>query len=159
MYRFYAVQRKIMYQFEIHNIPIAQKQTRFFKCGTSIRTYDPSSKDKERIQWQIKPFAPEVPLTCPVELTIAFFVPIPKSTSKTLRTQMINRVILPTKKPDIDNLAYLVTNALKKIVYEDDNCIVAQHLYKFYSENPRTVIRVRPIVEAKAIGYRDADDI
>ena len=144
-----------MFQFEIHNIPIAQKQTRFSCAGGFPRCYDPSVKDKEMIQWQIRPFAPEVPLECPIELTIYFFLPIPKGVSKSTRLQMINRVILPAKKPDVDNLAYLVTNALKNIVYKDDNLICAQRIYKFYGETPRTVIRVRPINEAKKIGYQE----
>lgn len=150
-----------MFQFEIHGTPVAQKQTRFScSCRTGVRRcYDPSSKDKLQIQWQIKPFAPTNPIVEPVELTIAFFMPIPKGTSKAVRQQMINRVILPCKKPDEDNLAYLVTNALKQIVYADDNQICAKHVYKFYGEEPKTVIRVRAILQAQPLGYRDADDI
>jgi Holliday junction resolvase RusA-like endonuclease len=148
-----------MYQFTVHGIPIAQKQTRFTMIGGYPRAYDPSKKDKERIQWQIRPFAPEKPLEGPVELTIAFFLPIPKSTSKRLREQMINRVILPAKKPDEDNLAYLVTNALKEIVYKDDAQICAKHVYKFYGLEPKTVIRVRPILQAEQVGYQNAADI
>lgn len=148
-----------MYQFEVIGKPAAQKQTRFRRVGEKTLTYDPSSKDKQMIQWQIKPLAPPVPLECPVELTIAFFVPIPKSTGKAMREQMINRVILPEHKPDIDNLAYLVTNALKGIVYDDDKRVCAQHIYKFYGDDPKTVIRVRPILQAQPLGYRDADDL
>lgn len=148
-----------MFQFTVYGIPVAQKQTRFTTVGGFPRTYDPSKKDKERIQWQIKPFAPDIPLSQPVELTIAFFMPIPKASSRALRLQMINRVILPDKKPDEDNLAYLVTNALKEIVYDDDKRICAKHVYKFYGAEPKTVIIVRPILQAEPLGYRDADDI
>ncbi len=111
------------------------------------------------MQWQIKPLAPESPLSGPVELTIVFFFPIPKSASKALRLQMLNRVILPDKKPDEDNLAYLVTNALKKLVYDDDCRICAKHVYKFYGAEPKVVIRVRPILQAEPLGYRDADEL
>lgn len=148
-----------MFQFEVYGVPVAQKQTRFHcSCGKA-RCYDPSAKEKKIIQWQIEPFAPPTPLSMPVELTICFFMPIPKGTSKTMREQMINRVILPDKKPDEDNLAYLITNALKEIVYDDDKRICAKHVYKFYGEEPKTVIRVRPILQAQPLGYRDADDI
>lgn len=147
-----------MYQFEIHGEPRPQKQTRFTcSCG-KIHGYDPSATDKKSIQWQIRPFAPTVPLNGPVELTIAFFLPIPKNVSKAMRLQMINRVILPDKRPDEDNLAYLVTNALKEIVYDDDKRVVAKHVYKFYGEEPKTVIKVRPILQAEPMGYRNADD-
>ena len=144
-----------MYQFEIHGNPVPQKQTQWSRG----RPYDPSKKEKEMIQWQIRPLAPKTPLTCPVELTITFFMPIPKSASKALRLQMINRVILHTKRPDADNLAYLITNALKEIVYADDSQVCAQHVYKFYGEQPKTVITVRPILQAEPVGYHEQDDI
>ena len=153
-----------MLQFEVIGIPSAQKQTQFC-CSCPPKTkckkwgYDPSQKQKQIIQWQIKPFAPTTPLSSALEMTIVFFLPIPKSASKAVRTQMINRVILPDKKPDDDNLSYLVTNALKGIIYDDDKRICARHIYKFYGTDPKTVIRIRPILQAEPLGYRDADDL
>ncbi len=111
------------------------------------------------MQWQIRPYAPQVPLNGPVELTLVFFFPIPKSASKALRTQMLNRVILPDKAPDADNLAYLVTNALKELVYDDDKRVVAEHIYKFYGPEPKVIIKVRPILQAEPLGYREMDDV
>lgn len=147
-----------MYQFEVYGTPVAQKQTRATcKCG-GVRMYDPSKADREKIQWQIKPFAPPRPLSCPVELTIAFFMPIPKATHRAMREQMVNRVIFPDKRPDEDNLAYIISNSLKGLVIDDDCRVVAKHVYKFYGEDPKTVIKVRPILEGQALGYRDADD-
>lgn len=143
-----------MFQFEIHAPLTPQKQTQWTRSGIG---YDPSKKDKERIQWQIRPTAPKEPIAGPVELTLTFFFPIPKSASKALRTQMLNRVILPAKRPDADNLAYLVTNALKGIVYVDDCLVCAEHIYKFYGEEAKTVIQVRPILQAEPLGYREAD--
>lgn len=141
-----------MFIFEIHGNPIPQKQTMFVK--KTGHAYNPSRKDIEGLQWQIRHTAPKVPLTCPVETTFTFFVPMPK-TSKIRMRQMLNRIILPSKKPDLDNLAYLVTNALKGIVYEDDNQIIASHNYKFYSDNPRTIIKVRPILCVEEFGYKE----
>lgn len=144
-----------MYLFELHGIPVAQKQTRFVCVNNKPRAYDPSSKDKERIQWQLKPFAPKEVLTGPVELSITFFLPIPKRVSSKLRNQMINRVILPNVKPDEDNLAYLITNALKKIVYDDDKQVCVKHVYKYYGTEPKTIIKVRPILQAEPVGYHE----
>lgn len=153
-----------MWQFEVYGIPPAQKQTQFScSCPPSDKCkkwgYDPSEKEKKIIQWQIKPYAPEIPFSSALEMTIVFFLPIPKSASKALRSQMINRVVLPDKKPDDDNLSYLVTNSLKGIIYDDDKRICARHIYKFYGPDPKTVIRIRPIHQAEAVGYRDIDYI
>jgi Holliday junction resolvase RusA-like endonuclease len=144
-----------MYIFEIHGVPIAQKQTRFCCINNKPRAYDPSAKDKERIQWQIRPFAPQEPLLGPVELSITFFLPIPKRVSAKVRRQMINRVTLPNVRPDEDNLAYLISNALKKIVYEDDKQVCVKHVYKFYGEVPKTVIKVRPILQIEELGVHE----
>lgn len=148
-----------MFQFEIHGVLIAQKQTRFTCPCKKGRCYDPSAKDKQMIQWQIKPFAPSVPFSGPVEVTMVFFFPIPKGVSKAVRQQMLNRVILPDKKPDEDNLAYLMANAMKEIVYDDDRRVCVKHVYKFYGPEPKTVIRVRPIAQMEPVGYRELDDI
>lgn len=141
-----------MFQFTVYGIPVPQKQTRFAFQGGHPHAYDPSKKDKERIQWQIKPLAPKEPILGPVELTIVFFLPIPKSTSSKKRAAMLNRVILPNVKPDEDNLAYIVTNALKKLVYDDDKQVCVKHVYKLYGAEPRTVIIVRPINQIEEVG-------
>lgn len=146
-----------MFIFEILGNPIPQQQTRFSCKGGFPRTWNPSSKDQERIQWHIKPLAPVEPLSGAIQLSIWFFLPIPKSTSSKLRQAMINRVVLPCVKPDEDNLAYLITNALKKIVYKDDNQICSKHVYKLYSDKPRTVIKVEEILQTQKVGLHESD--
>lgn len=150
-----------MFRFTISGNPIPQKQTRFSCRGGFARAYDPSKKDLQMIQWQIRPFAPEQPLEGPIAMSIFFFMPIPKSTSKAKRDQMMRRIILPVVKPDEDNLAYIVTNALKTIVYKDDNQICEKHVYKVYDNNPRTEVIVRTIQTAEKYGLRlpGEDDI
>ena len=127
-----------MLLFEVHLTPRPQKQTQFSRHGP----YDPSYQQKKEIQWQIKPYAPKEPLKGPLIVDIMFYLPIPKSTSKTLKTQMLNGIVYPMKRPDLDNLAYIVTNAMKEIVYEDDAQIVDLNLKKRYGEQPKTVIKV-----------------
>ena len=141
-----------MFIYELTGKPVPQKQTRFVCACRKGHAYDPSRKDLEQMQWQMRPFAPETPLQGPVELTMIFFFPIPKATSAIRRRQMINRVILPIVRPDEDNLAYIVTNAMKKIFYEDDSQICAKHVYKFYGAQPKTVVRVVPIATGENFG-------
>lgn len=141
-----------MYRFTLSGAPIPQKQTRFSCAQGRPHAYDPSKKDLEMIRWQVRPFAPETPLEGPIDLRIMFFLPIPKSTSKARADQMQRRIILPVHKPDVDNLAYLVTNALKTIVYADDSQICEQHIYKVYDSNPRTEIIVKCIQTAEKYG-------
>ena len=139
-----------MLLFEIIGIPSVQKQTQFIR-KTGI-AYNPSKKDAEQLQWQIRPYAPIKPLECAIEMHLSFYLPIPKSTSRRLYTQMLNGVILPTKRPDFDNLAYLVTNALKELVYKDDSQVTDCIIRKRYSDRPRTVIKIIPIEELQKVG-------
>jgi Holliday junction resolvase RusA-like endonuclease len=127
--------------FEIHSVPKAQKQTQFARG----RAYDPSKIEKEAIQWQIRPYAPKEPYTGPVSLDITFCLPIPTSTGRSMQKQMANNSIAHTKKPDIDNLSYLVVNAMKDIIYRDDSQIVSLSLNKRYSDDPKTVVKVREL--------------
>lgn len=147
------------YKFVIDGIPKAQKQTRFRMINGRPMCYDPSKKDKSAIQKSIATGCPSQPLEWPLELTIMFYMPIPKGTSRAERERMIRHVRLPDKKPDEDNLAYLVTNALKGYVYDDDRRIVAKHVYKLYGTKPRTVIKVTPIFSLENYGFPDATDL
>ena len=138
-----------MLLFEVEGIPDVQKQTRWTRSG---HAFNPSSKDIQRLQWQIKPYAPKCPLTGAIEMNLTFYLPIPKSVSSRVKTQMLNGVILPTKRPDFDNLAYLVTNALKQLVYADDSQITDATIRKRYSDRPRTVIKIIPIEQMSQVG-------
>ena len=138
-----------MFVFEVSGIPVPQKQTRFTRSGIA---YNPSSGDIQKVQWQVRPNAPTEPLTGPVEMHITFYLPMPQSASRRVKIQMLNEIILPTKKPDFDNLAYLVTNALKGIVYKDDAQITDCTIRKRYSDKPRTVIKIIPIDDLQPVG-------
>lgn len=131
-----------MLLFEINLPPRPQKQTKF--CIQRGRAFgvDLSKSYKQQIQWQVAPHAPKDPLLGPIQLDLTFYLPIPSKTSKVTRQQMINGTRLPVTRPDIDNLAYVVTNALKSIVYDDDSQIVDLTLRKRYGEVPRTIIKV-----------------
>lgn len=134
-----------MFLLTIEGDPVPQKQTQFIR-KTGI-AYDPSKKDKERIQWNIRPYAPKTPLICPVIVDITFYFLPPASTSGIKRRQMLNGVIHHTKKPDADNCAYLITNALKGIFINDDSQIIDLSIHKRFGDLSRTVIKIIPIEE------------
>lgn len=130
-----------MFLFEIHSTPRPQKQTQLGRG----HWYDPSKMTKKQIQWQIAPHAPKEPLSGALEMHIAFYMPIPKNARGLQRQAMSHNVVKHYKRPDIDNLAYIVTNALKGIVYKDDSQICRLVLDKLYGEQPKTVIKVMEV--------------
>ena len=89
-----------------------------------------------------KAFDKSVQLTA----TIKAFFSIPKSVSKSKRDLMLNGYILPTKKPDTDNIAKSVLDALNGLAYYDDAQICELHVYKAYSEMPRVEVFIDEII-------------
>ena len=72
----------------------------------------------------------------PLRARIYFGLPIPKSETKENKLQMIQRKVFPTKKPDLDNLAKAVLDALNGVAYKDDCQIVTMLSRKNYAEAP-----------------------
>lgn len=60
----------------------------------------------------------------PLEVSINAYFPVPKSTTKKVRKQIEDGEVLPTKKPDADNIAKVVCDALNQIAYQDDTQVV-----------------------------------
>jgi Holliday junction resolvase RusA-like endonuclease len=81
----------------------------------------------------------------PVGLGIKAYYPIPASTSKRARNDMLEGRLMPTKKPDCDNIAKIVADALNGIAYYDDKQIVVNIVEKCYSEEPRVEVTIWPI--------------
>jgi Holliday junction resolvase RusA-like endonuclease len=83
----------------------------------------------------------QAPLAGPLEVSVAAYLPIPKSWSKLKQESARLGRIRPISKPDADNLGKCV-DSCNKIIWLDDSQIVAMHLYKFYSDKPQLMIKV-----------------
>lgn len=80
-----------------------------------------------------------------IDFRAMFYFAVPLSFSKRRREDALAGRLLPTKKPDVDNLVKLVTDALKGIVWRDDAQITEMHIWKRYSDRPRTVVEIRAV--------------
>jgi Holliday junction resolvase RusA-like endonuclease len=92
------------------------------------------------------------PIGGPVEVWVTVLRRPPRSWSKRRQAEAIAGRILPTRKPDIDNLEKSSLDALKGVVWEDDSQVVDQHSRKRYGACERILIRVRVL---EGIGARD----
>lgn len=81
----------------------------------------------------------------PVEMTVISIMPIPESWSRVKRGAALAGQVRPTGKPDSDNLAKGVADALNKVVYRDDAQIVSLHSIKFYGERPEVQVAVSEV--------------
>jgi len=65
---------------------------------------------------------------------------VPKSASKKKKAAMLADEIRPMKKPDTDNIAKIVLDALNGIAYKDDSQVVFLQVEKGYAENGSVVV-------------------
>ena len=132
--------------FTILGPPRPKGRPRFFSRGKFVGTYtDTKTREYEQnVLIQALPHKPLKPIEEAIKLTMIFYMPIPVSMSKKKRALAINEVLLPIKRPDLDNLAK-VKDALNKVFWTDDSIIVDEHLYKYYSETPKTEIIIETL--------------
>jgi Holliday junction resolvase RusA-like endonuclease len=67
---------------------------------------------------------------------------VPKSWSKKKRQEALKGQIYPTSKPDIDNVAKALLDAMNNVVYADDKYITSLNVKKRYAETPSIEIAI-----------------
>ena len=81
----------------------------------------------------------------PVSIDFRAELPIPKTFNKKKHADALLGLIWPTKKPDLKNLAALAEDAMKTVVYSDDNLVCRHSSVKVYGVQPKIVITVSSI--------------
>jgi Holliday junction resolvase RusA-like endonuclease len=82
------------------------------------------------------------PLDGALGLTLWITRAIPPSWSKKKRAQALAGTIRATGKPDLDNIAKLVGDALNGIAWTDDSQIVSLQVQRMFGEHAKADIRV-----------------
>ena len=74
----------------------------------------------------------------PLKISLVGGYPVAKSISKKQRALMLDGLVRPTVKPDLDNFAKLVLDSLNGYAYHDDAQVVVfkEPFCKFYAEKP-----------------------
>ena len=75
-----------------------------------------------------------------IHLSIEVLMPIPTSWSKKKQDNSIGRMC--TTKPDVDNIAKIVMDALNGIAWRDDSQVTVLLVTKRYSEQPKLKVRI-----------------
>jgi Holliday junction resolvase RusA-like endonuclease len=125
--------------------PVAKGRPRMMKSGiaftpTKTRNYETLVKELYIIENRDKPM-----LEGQLSASIYAYFTIPKSASKKNREKMLEWEIRPTKRPDLDNIAKAVLDALNGLAYQDDSQIVALEVCKYYSDKPRVIVEIREV--------------
>lgn len=94
----------------------------------STRAYEALVRACYAEQVDSEPFAKGVPLVVTIECR--FGVPLSDSVKK--RRAKLCDLMMPTKKPDTDNIVKAVLDALNGAAYHDDSQVTTLHVYKRY---------------------------
>ena len=132
--------------FEVEGKPVGKGRPRFRRMGNFVQAYTPANTAEYeklvRLRFQN---AGGMITDKPVKIEIvAFFAP-PKSTRKKEKAEMLANRILPVKKPDCDNIAKIVLDALNKIAYKDDSQVIELSVKKLYSEVAKVSVHTEEI--------------
>lgn len=77
-----------------------------------------------------------------IAINIIAYLKIPKSTSKTKTREMLENKISPTKKPDVDNIAKSILDALNEVAFKDDNQVSKICVDKRFALEEKIVVKV-----------------
>lgn len=131
--------------------PTPQQRHRHHQVKGSdfVTTYDPSSKAKKEFLKQCFPYRPEKPYKQPLRVDMVFYFSRPKSHYRSGKNAHLLKDGAPEyhiTRPDSDNLAKLVKDALNKVFWKDDSLVCDLNIKKRYDhDNPRTEITITPI--------------
>jgi Holliday junction resolvase RusA-like endonuclease len=131
------------YNFEVEGRVVGKERPRV-NMNTGI-VYTPNkTKDYELLvqqSFRLKyPRAEEIKGR--VGIDIIAYIKIPKNTSKKKTELMLANEISPTQKPDIDNIAKSLLDAMNKLVFHDDNEVSKISVEKRFALEDKTYIRV-----------------
>lgn len=87
---------------------------------------------------------PVYPKDTPLKVEMTFAFEVPKSYSKKKREACLRGNVQHTKKPDADNVAKAVLDALTGYAIEDDSSVTVLLLEKIYAEKPYVEVRIYP---------------
>ena len=130
--------------FTVQGAPQGKARPRVTRHGTytpaNTKAYEQAVQLAYMMQCQGAMF-PDVPLM----VTIDAYYPIPKSASKSKRQKMLDGCIRPTVKPDADNVAKAICDALNGEAWHDDAQICSLFVRKWYDDEPRCYVQIRTV--------------
>lgn len=80
-----------------------------------------------------------------LDVEIKAFFSIPKSASRDRQEAMARGELLPSRKPDVDNIAKAVLDALNGVAYKDDARVVCCTCSKRYGDPARVEVSIREV--------------
>lgn len=134
--------------FFVAGAPYGKGRPRVSSFGGRARMYTPEKtvayENLVRISADIAMGSMPV-ITGPVSVFMRILVPTPASMPKKRQKEAMAGLLMPTKKPDIDNVEKAIFDALNGVVWKDDVQVVDVTKSKRYSEKPGVWVVIKEI--------------
>ena len=129
-------------EFAVPGTPCAKGRPRFDR--RTGRAFTPAKTKQAENTFAARAFhhAPAVPISGPLALGLVFALPIPKSWSKKKRSAAQTGELLPTGRPDLDNLCKLAKDAMNGAFWLDDSQVTTLEARKTYADIPSTFVSI-----------------
>jgi len=129
--------------FTVYGKPQGKARPRFTRTGN---TYTPDNTREYEDAVRMAYIAAEgrtIPAGTPVCIDIMAWYAIPKSARGALRERMASGQVVPTVKPDWDNVGKIVCDALNGLAWHDDAQVTQATVSKVYGISPMVRVEIR----------------
>lgn len=123
-------------EFVIDGEPQGKARPRFTRTGHAY-TPDKTREYEQAVEDAYNNVTDHYMFDGAVYLRIDAYFKIPKKT----------KLRLPTKKPDIDNIAKIIMDGLNKVAWNDDTQVITLKVNKCWSNEPRVEVKIEEVVE------------
>lgn len=139
--------------FRVNGIPQGKARPRFTKGGRAYtpaktRRYEEAVREAAQLAAQAQGFIKHDKGT-PLKASVTAWFPVPASWPKKKRAAALSGALYPAVKPDADNIAKAVLDALNGIAFHDDKQVVSCTVSKRYTfrddDTPRVVVHIAPM--------------
>jgi Holliday junction resolvase RusA-like endonuclease len=130
--------------FEVPGRPQGKRRARFFRAGHFIKSHaDPQTVNYETFIREMFCLAYPgfVPLEGALAVEVRAFCGMPQASKKKFAA-MVSGELRPAKKPEPDNIAKVVLDALTGLAFKNDSQVVSLAVEKWYGERERVDVSI-----------------
>lgn len=134
--------------FQLPGAPQGKGRPRAARRGNFVTLYTPAETRSYEGMIRLaaeRAMAGRLPIEGPVIIMMAAVFDIPKGFSKKRRAAALEGAEFPAKKPDLDNIVKIWTDAMNGVIFKDDCQIVSTRCSKVYGPAPRVAVTVTPL--------------
>lgn len=136
-----------MRRFTVHAEPRGQGRPRAGN-GTIYKTKEDKAWEKMILTAYQMQYPAALPLAGAVKVSIEAVLSIPASKSRKVQDDMMTGKIPAQKKPDVDNVAKAVLDALNRVAWHDDKQVVSLTVRKRYGHPARMIVAIEEAEDA-----------